>query len=179
MGKISEDAIWILCALVAALAGFSDWRSRRIPNWLTVSGALLGLALNAGSAGLPGAERSLLGAGLGLAVLLPFVLVRSLGAGDWKLVGAIGAFLGPRQLIAVLFVTILVAGAMALVLIIWKKRVLETLRNSGRLLMALLHFHPPGPEISLDNPDALKVPFGVAAAIAVVLYTVGHVWGVA
>ena len=49
------------------------------------------------------------GMALGLALLLPFVLVRSLGAGDWKLVGALGACLGPRSLLAVLFGAILVA----------------------------------------------------------------------
>jgi len=164
---------------MAAMAGFTDWRSRRIPNWLTVSGALLGIAVNAALAGWPGIESSLLGMVLGLAVLLPFVLVRSLGAGDWKLIGAVGAFFGPRQLIVILFATILVAGVMALGLIVWKRRIRQTLRNAGRMLMAFVQFHLPGPELSLDNPEALKVPFGVAAAIAVVLYTVGHVWGVA
>jgi len=179
MGIAKEQAIWILCALMAALAGVTDWRSRRIPNWLTVSGALLGIAVNAARAGWAGIERWLQGMVLGLAVLLPFVLVRSLGAGDWKLIGAVGAFFGPRQLIVILFATILVAGVMALGLIVWKRRIRQSLRNAGRMLMALVQFHLPGPELSLDNPDALKVPFGVAAAIAVVLYTVGHVWGLA
>jgi prepilin peptidase CpaA len=179
MSIAKEQAIWILCALMAAIAGFTDWRSRRIPNWLTMSGALLGIAVNAALAGWPGVESSLLGMVLGLAVLLPFVLVKSLGAGDWKLIGAVGAFFGPRQLIVILFATILVAGVMALALIVWKRRIRQTLRNVGRMLMAFVQFHLPGPELSLENPEALKVPFGVAAAIAVVLYTVGHVWGVA
>lgn len=179
MGIAKEQAVWILCALVAAAAGVADWRSRRIPNWLTVSGALLGIVVNAGLYGWHGLRDSLLGIILGLAVLLPFVLVRSLGAGDWKLIGAVGAFVGPQQLLVVLFATILVAGVMALGLIIWKRRFRQTLRNAGRMLLAFLRFHLPGQELSLDNPDALKVPFGVAAAIAVVLYSVGHVWGVA
>lgn len=179
MGTAKEHAIWILCALAAAAAGFTDWRSRRIPNWLTVSAALLGLAVNAVLNGLHGAERSLLGMLLGLALLLPFVLVRSLGAGDWKLIGAVGAFFGPQQLLVVLFATILVAGVMALGLIVWKRRVGQTLKNAGRMVMAFAQFHRPGADLSIDNPEALKVPFGVAAAIAVVLYTVGHIWGLA
>jgi len=82
----------------------------------------------------PGLKAALLGALLGLGMLLPFVLVRSLGAGDWKLAGALGACLGPRQLLAVLMGTILVAGAMALVVVIWKGRLKRTLWNIARLL---------------------------------------------
>jgi prepilin peptidase CpaA len=179
MVTAKEQAVWILCALMAAMAGFTDWRSRRIPNWLTVSGAVLGIAINGILRGWRGVESSLLGLALGLAVLLPFVLVRSLGAGDWKLIGAVGAFFGPQQLLEILFATILVAGVMALGLIVWKRRVGQTVKNAGRMIAAFAQFHLPGRDLSLENPEALKVPFGVAAAIAVVLYTVGHVWGLA
>ena len=168
----------MLATIPAVLAGWTDWRSRRIPNWLTVPALVLGIAANSLALGWYGAKEALLGAGLGLGLLLPFVLIRSLGGGDWKLVGALGAFLGPLRLIAVLVATILVAGAMALVLVVWKRRVGQTLRNVGRMLAALFTLHLPGPEVSLDNPESLKVPFGVAVAVAVVLYTVRQVWGV-
>ncbi|MGO9123396.1 MAG: prepilin peptidase [Terriglobales bacterium] len=174
-----KQVVWLLPALVAAIAGFTDWRSRRIPNWLTICGLVLGILVNSLTRGWLGAKDSLLGAGLGLVLLLPFVLMRSLGAGDWKLVGALGAFLGPSRLITVLFATVLVAGLMALVLVIWKRRLGQTLRNIARMLAAVFSFHLPGPEVSLDNPEALKIPFGVAAAIAVLLHTVGRFWGVA
>ena len=167
----------MLATIPAVIAGWTDWRSRRIPNWLTVPALLLGIAANSLALGWSGAKESLLGAGLGLGLLLPFVLIRSLGGGDWKLVGALGAFLGPPRLIAVLVVTIFVAGAMAVVLVVWKRRVGHTLRNLGRMLAALFTLHLPGPEVSLDNPESLKVPFGVAVAVAVVLYTVRQVWG--
>lgn len=174
--SILREGAWILAVLIATVAGISDWRSRRIPNWLTVSGLVLGVAVNSLLRGRLGTKDSLLGAGLGLLLLLPFVLVRSLGAGDWKLVGALGGCLGPHALIAVLFGTILVAGLMAVILVIWKKRLGQTLRNVGRMLAAVLSLHLPGPELSLDNPEALKVPFGVAAAVATVLYCAGQVW---
>jgi len=173
---LPKQVLWLLPALFAAIAGFTDWRSRRIPNWLTLGGLLLGVLVNSATRGWLGAKDSLLGAGLGLVLLLPFVLVRSLGAGDWKLVGALGAFLGPQRLIAVLFATLLVAGLMALILVIWKRRMGQTLRNIARMLAAVFSFHLPGPEVSLDNPEALKIPFGVAAAIAVILYAAGQFW---
>jgi prepilin peptidase CpaA len=173
-----KQGVWMLATIPAVIAGWTDWRSRRIHNWLTVPALLLGIAANSLALGWSGAKEALLGAGLGLGLLLPFVLVRSLGGGDWKLIGALGAFLGPPRLIAVLVATILVAGAMALVLVVWKRRVGQTLRNVGRMLAALFTLHLPGPEVSLDNPESLKVPFGVAVAVAVVLYTVRQVWGV-
>ncbi len=175
---LPKQVVWLLPALFAAIAGFTDWRSRRIPNWLTVCGLVLGIVVNSMTRGWLGAKDSLLGASLGLALLLPFVLLRSLGAGDWKLVGALGAFLGPSRLITVLFATVLVAGVMALILVIWKRRLGQTLRNMARMCAAIFSFHLPGPEVSLDNPQALKVPFGVAAAIAVFLHTAGRFWGI-
>jgi prepilin peptidase CpaA len=101
-----------------------------------------------------------------------------LGGGDWKLVGALGAFLGPPRLIAVLLITVLAAGAMAAILIVWKRRIGQTLRNLVQLLSSLFTLRLPGPELSLDNPDSLKIPFGVAVAVAVVLYTVRQAWEV-
>jgi prepilin peptidase CpaA len=168
--------IWILLILLAAAAGFTDWRWRRIPNWLTVPGCLLGIAVNSIASGWRGTKESLLGSGLGLLVLLPFVLVRSLGAGDWKLVGAIGAFLGPGRLMAVLFITILVAGIMAGILVLSKRRGRQTLRNIGRMLASLASLHLPGRDLSLDNPESLKIPFGCAASIAVIVYVAGEIW---
>src|SRR5947209_5492831 len=174
--RMLKEGVWALTALLAAAAGWTDWRSRRIPNWLTVPGLLLGIAANSLARGWMGTKDSLLGAGLGLALLLPFVLIKSLGGGDWKLMGALGAFLGPQHLVKVLLGTVLVAGAMAVALVVWKKRVRQTVRNLGRMLAAFFTLHLPGPELSLDNPESLKVPFGIAVAIAVILYSVRQVW---
>ena len=164
---------------MAIIAGWTDLRSRRIPNWLTVSGLILGIALNLAASGWPGLKTSLLGAGLGLLLLLPFVLLRSLGAGDWKLAGAVGAFVGPGVLLNLLLGSVFVAGIMAAALIIYKGRVRQALRNIGHMLAALLTFHMPGAEVSLDNPQALKVPYGVALAFTVVVYEIARVMGFA
>jgi prepilin peptidase CpaA len=163
-----------LAVLLALLAGWTDWRSRRIPNWLTVPGFFIGLTVNTVAGGWLGLRMALLGAGLGLLVLLPFVVVRSLGAGDWKLAGALGAFMGPRALLNLLMVSVFIAGVMALGLVIYKRRLRQTLRNIGRLLASMATFRMPGAEVSLDNPQSLKVPYGVALALAMVLYGIVH-----
>jgi len=164
--------------LLSGIASVTDLRSRRIPNWLTVPGLLVGVALNSFFGGWGGFKTSLLGAGLGLAVLLPFVLVRSLGAGDWKLAGALGAFTGWRLLVDLLIGSIFLAGIMAVILVIYKRRVRETMRNIGHILVSLVTFRLPESRVSLDNPDSLKVPYGVALALTVVLYATAHLWGV-
>jgi len=162
---------------LAVTAGLTDWRWRRIPNWLTVPGLLAGVAANAAVSGLNGVKTSLLGAGLGLLLLLPFVLLRSLGAGDWKLAGALGAIVGPGALLDLLMGSIFVAGIMALVLIIYKRRLSETLRNIGRMLKSMAMFRMPGAEVSLDNPQSLKIPYGVALALTTLLFGVGKLAG--
>ena len=168
--------IWLLAAAFSLIAGWTDWRSRRIPNWLTVPGLVVGVLANFIIFGWPGCKSALLGAGLGLLILLPFVAIRSLGAGDWKLVGALGAFLGPQRLLLVLLGTFLVNGIMAVGLIIWTRRVWRTLRNLASMAGSLLTFHMPGPEVSLDNAESLKIPFGVGVAITVFACAVSILW---
>ncbi len=162
--------------VLAAFAAWTDLRWRRIPNWLTIPALLIGVIANTVLAGWSGLKTSLLGAALGLALLLPFVLLRSLGAGDWKLAGALGAFTGPGLLVDLLLASILVAGVMAVVLVIYKGRMRQTVRNIGHILVSLVTFRLPGTQVSLDNPDSLKIPYGVALAFTVVLY--GVLWKV-
>ena len=92
---VAGELIWASVLLLTFAAAALDWRSRKIPNWLTVSGILAGIILRTTLGGWPSAKSSLEGAGLALGLLLPLVLLRALGAGDWKLMGAVGAFMGP------------------------------------------------------------------------------------
>ncbi len=176
--RISGATVLLIGALLLALlAGITDFRSRRIPNWLTVPAFALGVASNTYFYGWAGLKASLLGALVGLGLLLPFVLLRSLGAGDWKLAGALGAFTGSSLLINLLLLSVLVAGVMAIMLIIYKGRLRETLRNIGHILVSLVTFQLPGHRVSLDNPDSLKVPYGVALALSVMLYGAAQIPG--
>ena len=163
--------------LVAIWAGILDWRVRRIPNWLTVAGAVGGIAVNSALFGWSGLRAALLGLALGLGLLLPFVLLRAIGAGDWKLAGALGACLGPGQLISVLIATVFVAGLMALVVVIYKGRLKQTLLNIVHVMAALFSLRMPPGDVSLDNPLSTKIPLGVAMAAAVLIYGIGGAIG--
>ncbi|HWR13545.1 MAG TPA: A24 family peptidase [Terriglobales bacterium] len=162
--------IWSLALIVAVIAGVIDWRSHRIPNWLTVPSLLLGIVANSVVLGFHGTKLSLEGAGLCLIALLPVVLVRGLGAGDWKLMGALGAFLGPYAVLVVLFVAVMIGGIMAVVQMVSHRRVKQTLTNLWFLLSMLIMLKFKAHEqISIDSPNGLKLPFGVATALSTVL----------
>jgi len=163
--------------VLAGIAAVLDWRWRRIPNWLTVSGCGIGVVVQTVLSGWLGLKAALEGALLGLALLLPFVLLRSLGGGDWKLAGALGAFLGPRDLGAVLVTSILLAGVMALGMVIWTGRLKRTLVNIGRILGSLVSLHVPPADLSIDDPQSAKIPFGVAIGAAAVVMGVGRFLG--
>jgi prepilin peptidase CpaA len=160
--------------LLSVIAGWTDLRSRRIPNWLTVPGFAVGVLLSTVFGGWGGLKESLLGTALAFGLLLPFWLLRSLGAGDLKFAAALGAYTGPGRLIDILIGSVFVAGVMALALVIYKGRLLETIRNIGHILWSLVTFRLPGSHVTLDNPNAVTIPKGVALALAVVVY--GVLW---
>jgi prepilin peptidase CpaA len=163
-------SIWGVALPFTLCAAWLDARTRRIPNWLTVSGVVAGLALNSIVGGRYGAVRSLEGAGLALGLMLPFVLLRGIGAGDWKLMGAVGAIMGWQPLVFVLLVSILTSGVMGACQMMVTRRVKRTMWNVLRLAAGLATFGARlDPAISLDNPTLLKVPFGVATGAAMVL----------
>ena len=169
--------IWTLALTVGLTAGWIDYRTRRIPNWLTVTGALLGIVTQWFATGPHGVHMALEGMILALTCLLPLVLLRAMGAGDWKLMGALGAILGPVMMLLILAGAIILSGIMAMVIIIRAKRVKETCMNVLVLVQGFLSFGVRGfPEITLDNPDLMKLPFGVAVGMATLLCFLATRW---
>ena len=104
----------VVAAYVAA-AGYTDFRMQRIPNYLTVPAAIAGLVCSLLLPGSPTSwQDSLLGFGLGFAIFfLPFLLGGG-GAGDLKLVAALGAWLGWFHLLLALAVSLIFATLFAI-----------------------------------------------------------------
>jgi len=166
----AAQIIWTLTLALTISAALLDWRSRRIPNWLTVPGFLSAVTLHVELNGWQGLRFALAGGALALMLLLPLVMLRALGAGDWKLMGAVGAFLGWKLFLFVMFGSILASGIMAMVQMIRVGRVAETFRNMWTLLKGFFVFGlKKNPQISLDNPRLMKLPFGVAVAAATIV----------
>jgi prepilin peptidase CpaA len=161
----------ILLAMVI-FAGISDLRSRRIPNWLSLSGVLIGITINA--ALLPhGWITAVFGMGCALLVYLPLYLVRGMGAGDVKLMAAVGAIAGPSNWFTIFLATALIAGAASLLVVIMRKQLHETLRNISIILSALLHWQSPlsrKQQLKIDNPNALRMPHGAFIASGAMVF---------
>jgi prepilin peptidase CpaA len=122
---------------VAALAAVIDARTGRIPNRLTFSAALLGVALHAVVGGGAGAAGSV--AGLVVSACVPLILYRStrgraIGGGDVKLFAALGALAGPGRGIEIELSAFLLLAVFALVRLAVAGRLFRVLGNALRLL---------------------------------------------
>jgi len=105
-------------------AAWVDYKTLKIPNALSVSGVILGLLVHTWDSGLVGLWQALAGFGLGMALMLPGYLMQFTAAGDVKLMGAVGALLGPERLLSAFLFTILAAGAVGVAygLVAWRAR---------------------------------------------------------
>ncbi len=154
-----------MAVTVAVCAAVIDVRERRIPNRVTYPAMLAGLAAQGMLHGWRGLVVSAAGGLLFGGVFLLFYLIRGIGAGDVKLAAALGCIVGPSASLQVLFATALAGGALAIAFMVVSGRVIETLRNT--LWVAAFHAHhglQTHPTVNLDNPGALRMPYGLAFA---------------
>jgi len=177
---MGRDSILLFIALaVAIIAAVWDIKQRRIPNWLTYPGIGLGVVLRGllfRSEGWKGLGSAVAGCLLAGGIMFVFFAVRAMGAGDVKLMAAIGSLVGPKHSIVVLLATAICGGVMAIVYALYRRRMWTTLQNVGSVLRfhawAGLQAHP---ELNLDNPETLRMPYGLAIA-AGTLYALLAFW---
>lgn len=163
----------ILAALLLA-AVWHDLRARRIPNGLVLPGALAGLALQSllppggGLYGTPfgalGLLSGLAGMAVGLLLLLPMYALGTLGAGDVKLLGMIGSFLGPGEVVGAALLTFLAGGVLSIAVALYMGELRQVMRNVIGMLLQALFWNR---NTSLAPPQASTGQFPYAVAIAV------------
>jgi prepilin peptidase CpaA len=156
---------------VVVVAGIYDARYRKIPNWISLSGLILGLGMNTLLSGRGGLESASLGLGVAILVYMPLYLIRGMGAGDVKLMAAIGAIVGPHCWLGIFIGTVLVGALVSLILIAIKKRTHQTFLNLTTILSELLQFRRPvkaDARLDVRNPHALRMPhaLNIAGCIA-------------
>jgi prepilin peptidase CpaA len=106
-----------ILATVLIIGAAWDLRFHKIPNWLTFPAIGLAIAYHTSMNGFSGFFFSLEGMTAGIAILLPFYLLGGMGAGDVKLLGAVGGLLGPKGVFLAFLFTALVGGIYALILL--------------------------------------------------------------
>jgi len=168
----------ILAIAVAVTAGIIDASSRRIPNRLTYSSMIAGLMLQTLVSGWRGLLLGLGGAVLFGGVFLLFYLVRAMGAGDVKLAAALGCIVGPASSWQMMFATAVAGGALAFLVMVFTGRVLQTLRSTLAVAgFHVLHGLRTHPVINLDNPAAVRMPYGLAFAAGTLYWAIFmHSW---
>lgn len=127
---------WIVLVLGLTLlaAAYIDLRRHRIPNLLSVGAAVLGLCLQFGFYGLEGVAWGLGGYTLGLGLMLPSYATGFMGAGDVKLMAAVGAFLGPKLTLWAAALTLIAGGGIALCVLAARGGLWELLCRYGRMI---------------------------------------------
>jgi prepilin peptidase CpaA len=129
----SEALVVAILAAATGLAAVIDLRTRRIPNALTGTLAVVGLGLAAAQLGTVGIGGAIIGFLLGFAFMLPGNVFGATGAGDVKLFAAAGALLGPATTVRAFLFTAIVGGVLALVVALRRRRLAHTIGMTARL----------------------------------------------
>jgi len=159
---LRETAIFTTTLLFVAACILNDVRTLRIPNRLTVPAMLVGIALNACFAGWSGVQTSLGGFALATLVLLgPFAL-GGVGAGDVKMMSAVGTLLGPRLVFQSLFIGIALGGVFAVVHLARIARLQEKVWSLAQMVGAALTMRSLAPlKVSAGAPHAVVLPYSL------------------
>lgn len=155
---------WYPTLVVLLIASAIDVRSHRIPNWLVFPFLLAGFVVSLSGFGSIAFLQSLGGFALAVAVTGVLCWLRGMGLGDLKLCAAIGAWIGPEQLIIALVVTGIAGGLMALIWAACHGVVGQSVDGAGDLLISWKTGFRPHTTLVLDNPAKLKMPYAPAIA---------------
>jgi prepilin peptidase CpaA len=159
---IDPTIIAAVALATAFVACVTDLRSRRIPNALTIGAAVAGLITHAAIGGVSGGMTSVAGFAVGMILFLPFFLLGGMGAGDVKLLAALGAWLGPGDVFWLALYASVIGGVLAVAVAFGRGYLATALQNVGTLVG---HWRRVGirplPALTLDNRAAPRLAYAV------------------
>lgn len=116
------------CLIFLIIAFITDVRAMRIPNKLTIPAMATGLVYQTGSAGWSGLGTGLMGAVVGFGIMFVLYWTGAVGGGDVKLFAGIGAWMGTGFTLSSLVYSIIFAGIIGIIILIWRREVFQRLR---------------------------------------------------
>jgi prepilin peptidase CpaA len=156
------DAFQISAIVVAIVAAMWDLRSRRIPNVLTFGSAAAAFLAHGYIAGVPGTGWSIAGWCVGVAFFLPIFALGGMGAGDVKLLAALGAWLGPGPAIWVALFSLIAGGVLGLVVAIGHGYLTQAFANISWMFQFWRAEGPkPVPEVTLATHKGPRLAYAV------------------
>ena len=169
---VSLAAYVPLLALVAT-AAVTDLRARRIPNWLTLTVTLAGLAQSLTPWGVTTFSHSLFGLLAGFVATFVLYILGGRGAGDVKLTAGIGAWLGPKAVLLVLIAAAVVSLVMVVGQCLAKGKLLVLLSNTRLMLTNVMNVQRLGTRHVIESGQAVRsvdrpLPNAVSMLIATV-----------
>ena len=166
---------WWPTVVVVLVATVTDLRSRRIPNWLVLPFMAAGFVVSVWTAGWQGLGKSASGFLLGAAIYGVLCWMGGMGMGDVKLCAAIGAWVGPSQLMLALVITGVAGGVMALGWAVAGGFVGDLFKGSGDLLFGQNGgAGEQSAKLTLSNPLARKMPYAPAIAVGTLVSFFSH-----
>ena len=161
----------ILLTLLA-IAAWIDSQQHRIPNIISLGGIVFGVMAHTWIDGYSGFLTGIAGVAVGMGIFLPFYLARGMGAGDVKLMGAVGAFLGPKHAFLASGLCLGAGGVLAVIILIsrggFKDLAIRYLSTFKCLITTgkLSHIPPEAGEVaSVKFPYATAIGIGTLATL--------------
>jgi prepilin peptidase CpaA len=167
---MTHTTVALLAAgLTGLVASAWDLRTRRLPNLLTFGSALAALVFCSATGGLRGLGWSVAGWLAGCAVFLPFFLVRGMGAGDVKLLAALGAWLGPITVLWTAAFGAMAGGVLAIGVLLAHGYLRQAFSNVGYVLWYWKSVGPaPVPQLTLADSKGPRLPYAVPILVGMI-----------
>jgi prepilin peptidase CpaA len=131
------ETTWAVLIPGILYASWIDYSQRRVPNWLNATLAAAGLLAQATHFGWQGVGAGLLGMLIGLSVLIVPWLMHGMGAGDVKLMAAIGCWLGPWLTLLSFAAGTIIGGCVAIIMIVSTGRTAHALVNMQTIMLKM------------------------------------------
>lgn len=166
-GKI--DFAPILISLISLIAALTDaWRGR-IYNWLTLPGLIMGIVFWILQNGAAGFQFAIIGVFVGFLILIWMYALKFLGAGDVKLLMALGAWGGAKFAVETAFLSVVLGGMFAFFILLFRGRLLEFISKAYNFILGILMKEMKITPMKFDR--TMKMPFGIPMAIAAIWIT--------